>query len=131
MTATISRRTFLSAAAALLPAVAQRRFRDQIGLEIYSLRGNAEKDLPGTLALIRKFGFKEVEVSASYGRSATDFRQLLDDNGLTATSMMVDHDRLAKQLGAVVHDARALGAGYVVCGTIPHRKKHLIAEECK
>ncbi len=127
----ISRRTFLAAACAALPAQALQKFPDQIGLEIYSLRGEAEKDLPGTLALIRKFGFKEVEVSALYGRSATEFRRMLDGNGLKATSMMADHDRLARQIDAVASDAHTLGAEYVVCGTIPHHKKHLTVEECK
>ncbi len=126
----ISRRTFLAATCAALPAGAKPRFSDQVGLEIYSLRGEAEKDLPGTLAMIRKFGFKEVEVSALYGRSAGEFRRLLNDNGLKATSMMADHDRLAKQINAVLADAHTLGVGYVVCGTIPHHNKHLTVEEC-
>lgn len=131
MACMVSRRTFLAAACAVLAARAQRKFSDQIGLEIYSLRGEAEKDLPGTLALIRKFGFKEVEVSALYGRRATEFRRMLDDNGLKATSMMADHDRLTRQIQAVTADAHTLGAEYVVCGTIPHHKKHLTVEECK
>jgi hypothetical protein len=125
MSTMISRRTLLSVAAASLPDMAQPRFLDQIGLEIYSLRDRAAKDLPGTLALIRKMGFKEVEISALYGRSAAEFRRLLDDHGLTATSMMADHERLAKQLDGVAHDAHTLGAEYVVCGTIPAPQKAL------
>jgi sugar phosphate isomerase/epimerase len=131
MATLISRRSLLGAASALLPAVGQGKFLDQVGLEIYSLRDNAERDLPGALALIRKLGFKEVEVPGFFGRSAIELRRLLDDNGLTATSMMADHDRLAKQLDSVIHDARTLGAEFVVCGTIPHRRKHLTVEECK
>lgn len=131
MSAMIPRRTFLGAASAMLSATAAGKFSDQIGLEIYSLRSSAEKDLPGSLALIRKLGFKELEVPSFYGRPAAEFRRMLDANGLTATSMMADHDRLATQLDSVVRDAHTLGAGYVVCGTIPHRKKHLTVEECK
>ena len=84
----ISRRTFL-ASAAVLPAAARQRLN--VGLEIYSLRRDAEKDLPATLAMIRKFGFTEVEVSALYGRNAAEFRRLLDNNGLKATSMMAEY----------------------------------------
>ena len=123
----ISRRTFLASAAAL-PAAARKRLN--IGLEIYSLRGDAEKDLPATLAMVRKFGFTEVEVSALYGRTAADFRRLLDNHGLKATSMMSEYDRLAKAASSVADDAHTLGAEYVVCGTLPHKKKHLTAEDC-
>lgn len=123
----ISRRTFLASAAALPAAVRQRL---NVGLEIYSLRRDAEKDLPATLATIRKFGFAEVEVSALYGRTAADFRRLLDNNGLKATSMMSEYDRLAKAVTSVADDAHTLGAEYVVCGTLPHKKKHLTVEDC-
>ena len=100
-----------------------------IGLEIYSLRREAEHDLPATLALIRSFGFDEVEVSSLYGHSAAEFRQLLDKNNLKATSVMAEHDRLARDIDSVASDAHTLGADYVVCGTIPHQKKHLMDEE--
>ena len=45
----ITRRALLSAAA--LPALAQTSFRAEVGINIYSLRYLAEKDLPATLAL--------------------------------------------------------------------------------
>jgi sugar phosphate isomerase/epimerase len=123
----ISRRTFL-ASAAVLPMAAKQRF--SVGLEIYSLRGDAGTDLPATLAMIRKFGFTEVEVSALYGRNAAEFRRLLDNNGLKATSMMAEYGHLAKAVSSVADDAHTLGAEYVVCGTLPHKKKHLTVEDC-
>jgi len=101
-----------------------------MGLEIYSLRREADKDLPATLALIRKFGFKEVEGGDSFGRSAGEFRKLLDGNGLKLTSMMAAYDRLNQDISAVAEDAHTLGAEYVVCSTVPHKKK-LTAEDCE
>lgn len=100
-----------------------------MGLEIYSLRREAEKDLPATLALIRKFGFEEIEGGDLFGRSAAEFRKLLDGNGLKLTSMMAAYDRLSANINAVADDAHALGAEYVVCSTVPHKKK-LTAEDC-
>lgn len=100
-----------------------------MGLEIYSLRGMAERDLPAALALIRKFGFKEVEGGEFYGHSAAQFRKLLDGNGLKLTSMMAAYDRLSADINSVADDAHTLGAEHVVCSTVPHRKK-LTAEDC-
>lgn len=123
----ISRRTFLAGACAL--ASAQRSKAVPMGLEIYSLRREAEKDLPATLALIRKFGFTEVEGGEFYGRGAAEFQKMLDANGLKLTSMMAAYDRLSKDINAVADDAHTLGAEYVVCSTVPHKKK-LTADDC-
>jgi len=125
-----SRRRFLMAAGAFLTDGAKLKFSGKFGLQIYSLRREAERDLPATLALIRKFGITEVEVPELYGRSAQEFRRLLDRAGLQATSMMAAHARLAGEIQAVARDARALGADYVVCSTIPHQK-HLTAQDCQ
>lgn len=53
-----------------------------IGLQLYSLRGDAPKDVPGTLAQLAKMGYEGVEFAGYYGRSAADLRKMLDDNGL-------------------------------------------------
>ena len=119
----INRRMLLAAAFAALPAIGKQKSPGPFGLQIYSLRGEAAKDLPTTLALIRKLGFNEVEVPELYGRTAGEFRQLLDRAGLQATSMMAEYERLGKDADSVAADAHALGAGYVVCSTIPHRKQ--------
>lgn len=132
----ISRRTFLGAACAALPAAGQgeRRARSSnkpsFGLQVYSLRYQARKDLPGTLALIRELGFEEVEVGRASGRTAAEYRRLLDDAGLQATSMMASYGQLDKQVQSAADDAKQLGAGYVVCSTIPH-KRYLNDEECR
>ena len=126
----ISRRTLLGGACSALGAWAKPRRPAPVGLQLYSLRYKAKKDLPGTLALARKFGFKEVETSDFYGRSAAEFRRLLDDAGLKATSMMAAYERLGGEMGAVIDDAGKLGVDYVVCSTIPH-KRYLTVEEAK
>jgi sugar phosphate isomerase/epimerase len=100
-------------------------------MAIYSLRGEAQKDLPGTLAMIRKLGFKDVEVGSLFGRSTAEFRRLLDGNGLKATSMSAEYPQLRDRIGSVAEDAHTLGAEYVVCGTVLHKQKHLTAEDCK
>jgi len=119
----ITRRMLLASACAALPAIGEPKGTDPFGLEIYSLRSEAQKDLPATLATIRKFGFTEVEVSELYGRSAAEFRRLLDRAGLRATSMMAGYEQLANGSDSVAADAHTLGAEYVVASTIPHKKQ--------
>jgi sugar phosphate isomerase/epimerase len=119
----ITRRVLLASATAALPGIAKPNPASRFGLEIYSLRREAEKDLPATLAMIRKFGFRELEVGEFFGRSAAEFERLLRQNSLRATSMMADYGRLDKALDSVAADAHALGAEFVVASTIPHKKR--------
>jgi sugar phosphate isomerase/epimerase len=127
----IGRRAFVAAAVAALPAFAKPAFRAQVGINIYSLRYKAEKDLPGTLALIRELGFLEVEAGELYGRSAAEFRGLLKAAGLHATSFGAGYDALGKDLDSVAAQAQTLGAQHVVCSTIPHSLKHVALKDCQ
>jgi sugar phosphate isomerase/epimerase len=127
----IPRRLFLAAVAAAGSAFAKPAFRAQVGINIYSLRYQAEKDLPSTLALIRELGFREVEAGELYGRTPTEFLGLLKSAGLHATSFGAAYTALGKDLEAVAAQAHTLGAEYVVCSTIPHSAKHLAAKDCQ
>ena len=110
-------------------AFAEDRLRAEIGINIYSLRYQAERDLPGTLALIRELGFQKVEAGNLYKRTPAEFRALLDSNGLRATSIGAAYKALGNDLDAVAAHANALGAEYVVCSTIPHSAKHLAEKD--
>jgi len=69
-----------SEAAGLLAAAGGKKI--PIGLQLYSVRNECEKDLPGTVAAVGKMGYKAVEFAGYYGRDAKTLRKLLDDLGL-------------------------------------------------
>ena len=125
----ISRRIFLAGAVSALPAISKQKLSIPMGLQIYSLRREAQKDLAAALAMIRKFGFDEVEVSALYGHGAAEFRRLLDNSGLKATSMMAQYEKLAKDISSVADDAHTLGVEYVVASTVPHTHKKMALDD--
>ncbi|MGE5487530.1 MAG: sugar phosphate isomerase/epimerase family protein [bacterium] len=87
----ISRRTFLSTAAAipLVPAVAQSR-KIPVGLELYSVRNELSKDLEGTVTAVARMGYENVEFYSPYFSwtldRAKEVRKLLDDLGITCRS---------------------------------------------
>ena len=118
-----SRREFLAVAGASAGMAATRGLPEPPGLQLYSLRREAEKDLGGTLALVRKLGFKKLEAGDFYGRTATEFQRLLAANGLIVTSMGAEWEQLSTSISRVVDNAHALGAGYVVCSSIPRKKR--------
>jgi sugar phosphate isomerase/epimerase len=92
----------------------------EFGLQLYSLRNQFAKDIPGTLAKIKNWGIKEVEVAGTYSLSATAFRTLLDEYGLTAVSMGASFEQLDTNAQAVADEAKILGVKYVMCAWIPH-----------
>lgn len=91
-----------------------------VGLELYSFRDQFAKDVPGTLAKVKQMGFREVEVAGTYGMNTSDFRKLLDQQGLKAIGVGASFEDLEGNVPKVLTEAKALGARYVVCFWIPH-----------
>lgn len=92
-----------------------------LGLQLYSLRRQMEKDVPGTLALVRDWGLTEVETAGYYGRTAAQFAEELKRANLTARSMHVGYDALRDNIGQAIADAKALGATYATTAWISHK----------
>ena len=53
-----------------------------IGLQLYSVRDDCARDLPGVLKAVGGMGYAGVEFAGYYGRTAEELRLMLDDNGL-------------------------------------------------
>jgi sugar phosphate isomerase/epimerase len=97
-----------------------------IGLQLYTVRDQLEKDVPGTLKEVAAIGYKEVEIYDLYGMSAAQFTKLLKDNGLTAVSghylLNVEKTQWEKK----VEEARELGLKYMVHAILdPEERKSL------
>jgi sugar phosphate isomerase/epimerase len=85
----ISRRSFLSAAAAAVPAFPARK-KVPIGVELYSVRDELKQDLMGTVRAVAKMGYEGVEFYSPYFDWTLDYakqvRKLLDDLGIKCYS---------------------------------------------
>ena len=124
----LSRRSLLLGCGASWLVGAERESLGPLGLEIYSLRRELAKDVPGTLTLVRQMGFSEVEVPNYYGLTAGKFREQLDKAHLRCTAMVAQHDRLDKDLNGVVEDARVLDAASVIYPWVPHQNEFTEAD---
>ncbi len=65
-------------------AGAARGGKIPVGLQVYSIRNQCEKDTAGMLKAVSQIGYKGVEFAGYYGHSAKELRRMLDDNGLVA-----------------------------------------------
>ncbi len=103
----------------------------EIGLQLYSLRHEFEKDVPGTLAKIREMGFREVEGGGTYGYSMEEFKAMLAENELSVVSVGAGYDDLVNNPQAVIDNANAFGAKFVMCAWIPHPEDAFSIENVK
>jgi sugar phosphate isomerase/epimerase len=117
----MNRREFLSSSLAALTCLSAGRLHGlrisrPIGLQMYTLRDQAERDLPGVLRAISKIGYQEVELYWNlYSHPAAKLRKMLRDYSLRAPGGHLDYDGFESKLGY----ARDLGLSYVVCPMIP------------
>ena len=91
----------------------------RLGIQLYTLREPLEKDLEGTLAALAKIGYKEVELAGTYGRSAAQFRAILDRVGLTTPSGHCGIPEITDTLDQTIANARTLGQRYVIVASLP------------
>lgn len=95
-------------------------FQGKLGLQLYSLRADFAKDVPGTLARVQQYGFKNVELAGTYQLEPKAFRKLLKDHGLKAIAGHFPYERFRDQPDAVAAEAKALGLQYAGIAWIPH-----------
>lgn len=122
----MERRQFLRGAigtgvalAAADPNAAAARGSLRVGLELYSMRKELDRSVPGALSVVRRLGFTEVEVAMLHGWSANEFAAALKAAGLKATSMAAGYEDLQTKLDLVNERAEEFLAKWVVLAWIP------------
>jgi sugar phosphate isomerase/epimerase len=104
----------------VVPAATAAGFKGPIGLQLYSLRGDFAKDVPGSLKKAKAFGFKLVELAGTYNLTPAKFRQLLQDNDLRPVAGHFAYERFRDDPEAVAREAEILGLKYAGIAWIPH-----------
>ena len=124
-----SRRDFISVSAAGVACASMNvvqgcstlgvaKAKPKIGVQLYSIRELCGKDLVGTLKDVKAIGYAGVEFAGTYGKSAKELKQLLDDNGLLACGTHSGLDTIRpEKLSATLDFYNQLGCAYV---TVPH-----------
>ena len=115
---TMNRRTFLGqmAMSTLIPVVG--RAADQkiqrLGLQLYTVRTEMEKDFEGTLAKVAAAGYQEVEFAGYFKQDPKNVRAILDRHKLTAPSAHVDYPTVESKLDQALEGARIIGHRFLV-----------------
>jgi sugar phosphate isomerase/epimerase len=105
---------------AVLLITFQASFAQEIGLQLYSLREQFKKDIPGTFKIIKGWDIHEVEGGGTYGLPLDQYKKLLKENNLKIVSVGADYNMLKNDPQKAVDEAKKFNAKYVVCYWIPH-----------
>lgn len=80
--------------------------KDKISIQLWTVRHIMEADLEGTMSALADLGYRKVELAGTHGRSAAEFRRILDANHIQATSA---HNGIDGDLNQLIADAKTLG----------------------
>jgi sugar phosphate isomerase/epimerase len=90
--------------------------RDQISIQLYTLRDQLAIDLEGTIAALGAIGYTKVEHAGFVGRTVQQCKAVLDANGIVSTSghVLIPQPFDPAAWSASLADAATLGSRYIV-----------------
>jgi hypothetical protein len=97
-----------------------------MGAQLWTIREDLKKDLPGSLKKLSALGYTEIELfgydGSFWGRDAKTLKKICVDNNLKIVSSHYDTGRVDQALGTLVNgwdkaveDAQTLGCQYMLC----------------
>ncbi|MCI0625562.1 MAG: sugar phosphate isomerase/epimerase [Acidobacteria bacterium] len=95
-------------------------FKADPGLQLYSLRADFKKDVPGTLKKVQGYGIRLVELAGTYDLAPGKFNEMLVAHGLRPVSGHFPYERFRDDAEGVAREAKVLGLEYAGCAWIPH-----------
>jgi len=88
---------------------------ERLGIQLYTVRGEMEKNVERTLTRIAQIGYREVEFAGYFGRSPQQIRAALDAAGLEAPSAHIGiEDVRSPSWPATLEAARVMGHRYLI-----------------
>src|SRR5579871_291938 len=97
----------------------------QVGLQLYSVRDDCAKDLPGVLKAVAKMGYTGVEFAGYHGRSAEELRKMLDEDKLQCYGTHLDLNALlGDNFEKTVAFCKVLGCKFLVVPWLPEERRN-------
>jgi sugar phosphate isomerase/epimerase len=129
----LERREFLqtlgaAGASALLGCARRPQRLTRIGVQLYTVRAELERDFDGTLSRLAELGYREVEFAGYFGRTPAQVRAAIARAGLTAPGSHVAFETLLGEFERTAGDAAAAGHGWVVVPWLPESARRTAAD---
>jgi sugar phosphate isomerase/epimerase len=99
---------------------------DKIGLQLYTVRRELQKDFEGTLQRVAAIGYREVEFAGYYDRTPAQVKAILEKNHLDAPSAHTQLQGMRQNLDQLIEAAHVIGHRYLVLAYLtPDERKTL------
>src|SRR6266478_5539859 len=100
-----------------------RRRLSKIGLQLYTVRRELEKDFAGTLGKVAALGLVEVEFAGYFNHTPREIKSILADYQLSSPSAHISTAALRGNLLEEIEAAQTIGHQYLVCGYLPAEER--------
>lgn len=97
--------------------------RDQLALQLYTVREACARDFLGTLREVAAIGYRAVELAGLHDHPPAHVRAALDEHGLQAVAAHISLERFERELDAVVAELQTLGCAYAVVPWAPEARR--------
>jgi sugar phosphate isomerase/epimerase len=118
-------------AGAMLDAAVTARSRaarrlDHIGIQLYTVRQAAAKNLADTLARVARIGYDEVEFAGYFDHTPKQVRDLLALNGLRAPSTHLDYSVIGKNWPQAIADSLNIGHQWITIAWVDESQRRTL-----
>lgn len=88
-----------------------------VGVQLYTVNAELAKDIPGTLKAVKAAGYDIVETAGTQGKTAAEYKSLIEAAGLKIRSAHTNMPKLIDNLDKEINEALALGAEWLVAAS--------------
>ena len=88
-----------------------------VGVQLYTVNAELAKDIAGTLNAVKNAGYDVVETAGTQGKTAAEYKALIEAAGLKVRSAHSNMPKLIDNLDKEIAEALALGAEWLVCSS--------------
>lgn len=95
--------------------------KEHPGVQTYTFRVEFGKDIVHALDIIKSMGFTNIEGGNVKGKTAAEYRAMLDERGIKCTSFGAGYDQINTNTDEIIKNAKTLGAEFIMVAWIPHK----------
>lgn len=105
---------------------AGKRRLSRIGMQLYTVRRELEKEFEGTLAQVAALGYKEVEFAGYFGHKPEEVKTILKRLKLDAPAAHVQLSELRGDLRPLIDAAHTIGHKYLLVAWLPPEERRTL-----
>ena len=104
-------------------------FRDNIGMQLYSLRNQTATNLDSALQFVKDQGVTDVEIAGFANLTPELFKEKLTQYGLKPSGGLFGFEEFRDSIDKLVNIAQLFDLQYIGCAWIPHANDTITLEE--